>query len=247
MKYITNSYQCDGFGSQYLGILLSMLYAFNNNCEFVYNPICQIEHNYDNDPAYIEKIEQLINIKPNYKNYDKNSPNKDVDIFGPAITYPTFFNNVDYNLNSECIKHIKKLFWQNKNKDTYFNNNSFNVSIHIRRHNKHDNRIHGTDTPNSYYINVINHIIKNNIDKTLIFHIYSQDDINNFKEFSNIDNIKCNFHLDQDITNTFIGLVAADILVMSQSAFSYVAALLTDGIVYYLPFDSKPSSKWIII
>ena len=54
------------------------------------------------------------------------------------------------------------------------------------------------------------------------------------------------FHLNEDICETFTGLVASDILVTSASSLSYIAAFLTEGIVYYQPFWHPPASKWII-
>jgi hypothetical protein len=46
--------------------------------------------------------------------------------------------------------------------------------------------------------------------------------------------------------DAFNGLVFADALVTSASSFSYVAAMLTDGVVYYKHFWHKPSMKWIV-
>ena len=34
---------------------------------------------------------------------------------------------------------------------------------------------------------------------------------------------------------------------MSASSFSYIAAILTDAEVYYLPFWHKPKKEWIIL
>jgi hypothetical protein len=53
------------------------------------------------------------------------------------------------------------------------------------------------------------------------------------------------FHLNENMFDTFTGLVAADILVTSRSSFSYTAAILSDGIIYYQPFWHPPGEKWI--
>ena len=84
----------------------------------------------------------------------------------------------------------------------------------------------------------------NNVNKDLCFHIYSQGNIENFNCYKNDDVI---LHIDEDVTTTFIGLVGSDILVMSASSFSYIAAILTDAEVYYLPFWHKPKKEWIIL
>ena len=126
-----------------------------------------------------------------------------------------------------------------------FNNNKTNIAVHIRRENIHDKGRAGEriTTPNKYYLNVMNNIRnKYNDKKELLFHIYSQGDINNFKILDNNDVI---FHLNEDIGKTFTGLVSADILVISPSSFSYTAALISDGEIYYKKFLHKPKSNWI--
>jgi hypothetical protein len=80
-------------------------------------------------------------------------------------------------------------------------------------------------------------------DKSLQFHIYSQGKKENF---TNLENTDVEFHLNEELTNTFIGLVAADILILSPSSFSYVAGLLSDGIVYYKEFWHNKKRDWII-
>ena len=78
----------------------------------------------------------------------------------------------------------------------------------------------------------------------MLFHIYSQGDIDNFSLYMN-ENVE--LHINEDIKKTFIGLVYADILVMSPSSFSYAAALLNNGIIIYKPYHAKPKKEWIII
>ena len=67
--------------------------------------------------------------------------------------------------------------------------------------------------------------------------------MNNFAILQKEDVI---FHLDEDICKTFTELVAADILLTSPSSLSYVAALISDGEIYYKQFWHKPRSNWII-
>ena len=67
--------------------------------------------------------------------------------------------------------------------------------------------------------------------------------MNNFAILQKDDVI---FHLDEDICKTFIELVGADILVTSPSSLSYVAALISDGEIYFKQFWHKPKSDWII-
>ena len=243
-KYLLLPDKGDGFGSQYQAFIWGILYAGNNNYIYVYRNVNNIEHNYNKDENFIDKIEKLINLKNNYineKDLDSESSNVFID---QHTVYQDVENNLDFYLESEDLIKIKKCFWENKDKDV-FKNNKINVAIHIRRPNPHDNRILGTDTPDEYYLKVIN-LIKTEYDnEKLCFHIYSQGSIENFKKFMELENII--FHLDSDLIETFVELVGADILVTSASSFSYSAAWISDNIIYYLPFWHKPSQKWKIM
>ena len=75
-----------------------------------------------------------------------------------------------------------------------------------------------------------------------MFHIYSQGELECFNNYKNDDTI---LHINEDICNTFMGLVAADVLVTSRSSLSYTAALLSYGEIYYKHFWHPPSKEWI--
>ena len=75
-----------------------------------------------------------------------------------------------------------------------------------------------------------------------MFHIYSQGNEESFNNYKNDDTI---LHINEDVCKTFLGLVAANILVTSSSSFSYCAALLSDGEIYYKQFWHTPRKDWI--
>ena len=244
-KFYTSFQSLDGFGSQYQKVIQTYIYCKNNNLNFVYNPFKNIEHNYNNDSEYNNKLEELINLKNNIYNLELNMNVEYLD-YGTVIM-PYFESNIDEFCKSEHMNFIKHCFWRNKDKN-FFNNNKINIAVHIRRENSDDKGCadERITTPNSYYLNIMNIIRKkyNNSDKNLLFHIYSQGDISNFKELENNDVM---FYLDYDIVKSFIGMVASDVLVISPSSFSYVAALISDGEIYYKNFWHKPRKEWIII
>tara|TARA_Y100000996_G_scaffold116981_1_gene87062 strand:- start:6464 stop:7210 length:747 start_codon:yes stop_codon:yes gene_type:complete len=229
----------DGFGSQYQKIIQTMIYCTHHNLNFVYRPIKNMEHNYDNDIKYIDNIEKLMNIKNNIEN-DTNNKAEEID-YG-TVVMKWFEENIDVACSSEDLSLIKSYFWQNKERNI-FKNDKINVAVHVRRPNQCDNRIQGANTPDSYYLNIIKIIREKYKDKNLLFHIYSQGKLEDFKVYENID---VTLHINEDICKTFIGMVAADILVTSISSFSYIAALLSDGEVYYNNFWHKPRKNWIV-
>ena len=68
---VTNFAIDDGFGAQYRLAIAALFYAEYNELEFVYTPFEKMQHNYDNDPLYLEKKENLINFIGNFEvDYD---------------------------------------------------------------------------------------------------------------------------------------------------------------------------------
>jgi hypothetical protein len=231
----------DGFGAQFQGIIYTIIFAYFNDYEYVNRPIEFVDHNYDNNYNFMETIHNCMNIQDNYLNISQ--VNSFIEIPREYI-YNVVDTNIDrYMSYNPAINKIKYCFWKNKNKNVY-KNDIFNVAVHIRRPNCCDDGSERGDTEDIYYINTINHIREKYKSKKILFHIYSQGDINNFDCYKNDDVI---FHINQEVTSTFIELVGANVLITSKSSFSYTAALLSDGEVYYLPFWHPPKKEWIIL
>lgn len=244
--YFTVASRGDGFGAQFQGIIYNIMYIETNNKKFAYNPIKSMQHNYDNDTNFLDKVEKFMNLKNNYINV-ASVPPRDLTYYGPTECYGAVESNFESCIQSESFKKIKRLFWVGKK--SVYNNGKINIAIHIRRSNAVDVHIHDAGirySPNAYYLNAIR-IIRtkyiNDRDK-LLFHIYSQGDLTDFDCYKSDDTV---LHIDENLFDTFMGLVSANILVMSMSSFSYVSALLSDGEIYYKPFWHPPMKHWIVI
>lgn len=242
--YITNHPMSDGFGSQFQHIICCILIAYKMGHTFVYNPVTIMEHNYDNDPGFLEKIENLMNIKPYFMNiHDESVRNKNIEYWDMSAKY-ALDENVDAFTTDEFLERIKIMFWANKSRDV-FKTEKINVAIHIRRPNNHDKDVEEVRyTADMFYINAMNRIRTEYAGKDLQFHIYSQGDITQFDMYKAEDVV---FHIDQDLCSTFIELVASDVLVTAFSSLSYIAGYLTDGVVYYQNFWHPPRSKWVLL
>lgn len=241
--FYTVSERSDGFGAQFQTIIYCILLAENTGNTYIHNKIKSMEHNYDNDPEYLFKVELLMNITGNYNSIGEWNPMYKIMSFTPQNLIYNFEKNMTFLMRSESLVKLKSNFWKNK-KINFFNNDAINIALHIRRPNPHDNREDGTNTHLKYYFDIIERIKKTRVDdKQFIFHIYSQNDIS---EYDGFDKEGLCFHLNENMFDTFIGLVAADILVTSRSSFSYVAAILSDGIIYYQPFWHPPGENWIV-
>jgi hypothetical protein len=238
--FYTHETRTDGFGAQYQGIITTILYCKEHNLNYIYSPLQYVEHNYENDTNYKYKLENLMNLKDNIKTDCLTSPRE--LLFGNIRQM--FESNIDHYCNSDAMKLIKDCFWLNKERD-HFQNNKINIAVQIRRENSHDNRNAGdrASTPNTYYKKIMNKIRDEYTDTEILFHIYSQGQAESFHELVGGDT---QFHLNEEITSTFIGMVAADILILSPSSFSYVAGLLSDGKVYYKNFWHHKKKEWVL-
>jgi hypothetical protein len=241
--FLTNDLRWDGFGAQYQSIIWSILFAECNNDTFLYSDIERMLNHEEDEKSFIEKAVSLMNLKGKYTN---------VTDVGPQVIYalkwPYFYKQVEKNMefyhSSSSFKKIQDLYFSNK--QTPFDDKHLHVAVHIRRPVSIDVRINGADTPNDYYFKCMNGI-RNDFsqsEKPLQFHIYSQgkeSDFDVFKEFNPV------FHLDETTFPSFIGMTFADILVTSASSYSYTAALLSKGMVLYLPFWHPPRAHWKIL
>lgn len=237
--YYTTIFQDDGFGAQYQKIIDTFIYCKLNNLNFLYTPFTNIAHNYNNNNNFTINMEHFINLKNNIPN-SHNKQVKKIDYGGIVMKFIN--NNIDLCYKSPHLEFIKKCFWENKDKNV-FKNNKINIAVHVRRPNSQDNRKEGTDTPDKYYLNIINIIRNKYQNRELLFHIYSQGESKNFEIFKAPDTI---LHLNEELPVTFIGMVGADILVTSASSLSYVAALLSNGVIYYKKFWHNPRKEWFI-
>ena len=213
------------------------MYCKMNNFEFYYQPFSKMEHNYDNDKYFIKNKEHFINFLNTFKLSDSNTY---------ELNTKVCYNFIEKNISTDDFKKnlnfVKKIFY--KNKINPYNNNYFNIAIHIRRYNKCDNRMDGTNIENKYYLNIINFLLKKYYNKDIKIHIFSQGNIDLFKDF---DSDKTIFHLNETIEETFLSFCFANILVTSASSFSYTAALLNNNEKYYKKFWHPPLKSWNII
>jgi len=75
-------------------------------------------------------------------------------------------------------------------------------------------------------------------------HLYSEGEPAQFEIFRARANAI--LHLSEDVFDSIDAMIDADVLVMAKSSFSYVAALLSDAIKIYSPFQHPPLRDWIV-
>jgi len=248
IKVVTNPNKTqDGFGENFKMLILSVMYAELNDCKFVYSPFKDLEHNYHEDPDYIEKKEKLINFTRNFEHVS-DEPHHILETF-ELLRF--FHLNVEQCAKSKSLQIIRLLFRAGKPNPFADSSSYINIAIHIRRMNNHDyhrtggNRqsvLPGMDAPNELYMGLIQQLYS--LHPNARFHIYSQGHMAEFRMFDNEYTV---LHLNEPIEDTFTQMVFADILITAPSALSYVAAFLSLNTIYYIEFCNLPLPGWNIV
>jgi hypothetical protein len=248
----------DGFGENFKTLIMTLTYAEFNNYKFVYSPLINLSHNYDNNPEFDKKKEEMINLSSCFEYSIQNS-----HIISKMDLIHFFDNNLNFFMNSETRKLIKKQF-KEKNVNPYLEGsykNKFNIAVHIRRPNNLDRRFFSSkanetnkniglarlDVPIDFYVSVIKQLLK--AFPNSIIHIYSQlfHNQSEFDTYSSIEKERIVLHIDEELNSTFASMVYADILLMSPSTLSYTAGILSDNIIYYISYCSPPLEGWNIV
>ena len=248
MSVFTSKLRTDGFGAQFQNIIFDILYAHNNahnntTNTYVFLESISFAHNYNNDPSFNQTLIDYMNLKP-YFRIPSNINYANIPYYNTDVTYRYCETNLTTLLNSNTFKHIQCIFFENKT--TPFNTAFYNVAVHVRRQNQHDDRIDGTNTSDEYYLTIIRFIRRqNNQPKPLKFHIYSQGSPSDFSIYT-ADAPDTELHINDTVLETFSGLAFADCLIASRSSFSYTAAILSKGVIFYKRFWHKPANHWVI-
>jgi hypothetical protein len=207
----------DGFGAQFQRFIWTCIYA--EECEesiFIYRTPIKISHNYNDDPEFIPKMEELMNMKPHYMNYsDVVAQNAEHERAGRGeeivdILTPHFYDvfnyierHIDTCMKGKSMARIKEQYWRNKDRPRERERvyhiqaaaagvYTHHLAAHIRRPNCDDTRPNGGEEyTNEYYIRSILTIretyLKDNANTRIQFHIYSQGREEKFADFTKHD------------------------------------------------------------
>lgn len=234
----------EGFGEQYKLIIYYMFFAELNHMRFVYTPFKEIAHNYDNDEQFVQKLEKFINLKDKLENRDLLG-NSLENVFITTILHAIDQNRLAFE-QSNTLKIIKQAFYTDKINP--FTSGKKHIAIHIRRKNAFDHYSHsGLFVPDSIYMEIILKLHELNTDSCQ-FHIFSQGQEDSFNHYkTSLPQIDIVLHINEPLESTFLYLVYADVLVVSPSALSYTAGLISNQTIFYIRHCNPPLPSWSII
>lgn len=228
----------DGFGAHLLERMSAIAFAAHYKKTYVHQPFCKLAHNYENNPDFHNEMELFANIGKGFPTMEGlDSKN----VFS-AKGYSLYVNKkIDSFYNKDVLALFKINYYSTpKNEIPYFDKGRVNVAVHIRRGDVLDMNLQGMLNSDEHYLAAMKKIRK--LYPSAKFFIYSEGKEEQFARFKLND---VELHLNEDIKDTFHALVTADILVTSKSTFSYTAALLSDGVIFYTPYGNPKLSHWI--
>ena len=125
-------------------------------------------------------------------------------------------------------------------------NDTFTVALHMRRGTiRPDNRKFARNyTGDAVFMNTLGRVIElvsTRVSRPRI-QLFSQGSEEQFADFAQYG---CELHIDEPALDTHAQLVAADVLILSKSAFSYTAGLLHEGLTLYDPHKYGPLPSWV--
>ena len=261
----------EGVGAQYQRIVGMLGIAKKHDLKFIHKKIT-VGHNYDNDPQWNEKWDEIFNIKSiksiveiddentrtnkqivNLGHHasidDINMIKKNQDnIYSLIVPYDIIFpaSKIYYDI----IKNDIRDAYNNKSQTFLFDKDKKNIAIHIRVINECDDKdeyVNYENLTGRFDISLEKYLMLickfKNIYPNHNIHIFSQKNIFlKYKDLEKIDNIK--FHLDIDSITTVHHFCNADILVIAGSTFSHLAAIYNINKVIHLKHDPRNLDTW---
>jgi len=179
---------------------------------------------------------------------------------GQKIIFSVYLDQ-SYRNQYEEIEYIKSRFESAESREgdkLIYDKNQINIAVHIRRGDIVSGQTTGQQTLTKrwldmdYYENVVSRLtekIKNKYpEKSYRIYLFSEGNADEYRSFEKYGDVTYCF--DMSAMDSFLHMVRADYLVLSKSSFSYVPALLSDG-VRICPdgfWHGYPDdSKWIVV
>jgi hypothetical protein len=269
---ITCKERTDGAGAQAHTMMSAINFARAYGHTYVHTPFVEIDHADRPMGEWVEAWEKLFNLGENEERFEPESPGVlNYSTFHPRLYHAVY--NVIQKIGARTVpsrdepesneRHFQPFFFYSDShpdsyssvmpelRNKYYANESpvrnevTTVAVHLRRGDvtpDHPQRFTQVDT-----VYETTRLVKSILDDCQEAHaisVYTQGKRSDFAEFQKIG---ADLYVSVDAVWTMQQMVEADVLIMSKSSFSYVAALVSDGIKLYEPFWHSPLEHWIAL
>lgn len=247
----------DGIGAIAQGQLHTYAFSVINDINFIFDGYKNIAH-YQHNNFETQQFDQMWNKFFNFPNKsvsDVHLQNIELNVLDSKYacslknqngnfllhtqswkTNSYINDNIKFVEKTNAIRSLKPNLFLDKNQK-YFDNEKFNIAIHIRSANPVDTLSHEVHRENllktstneyfTYYLNLLNNI-KNYLPFDTKIHIYSQGNENQFEQLTKL-NYDVILHLDESPNISLYHMIYSDLFIAANSSFSYITTLLRDN------------------
>lgn len=243
IRYVTcDGFKSEGVGSQVLMTMNSIAFARASGLKYLHTPLKKTDHADRPMQEWITAWEDLFNLGD-----EELMAGQERNVVNFAWNYldlaQCFRVDLDHGL-LDIIPELRRKYYKNKLPRT---NHSVVIGIHLRRPTPLEKwgEEHWLWTPADAVLRVAStaRSIIEVLDKVCTIRVFSQgDDV----EFTPFRHIGAELHLNADAVWTMQELIESDVMILAKgSSFSYVAAIICDGIKLYQPGADCPLGDWV--
>jgi hypothetical protein len=230
-----------GAGSQAWMIMWAIAFARASGMKYCHTPFTFIDHADRPMKEWVSAWESHFNLGLG-EEFAEPSDKKIVDYHSIAFAQGKQVHCKEIDKSFEdLLPEFRRRYYHNK---CARKNDTLVVALHIRR---------GDATVEHPYLWQRNEGVVSTVELVVKalkrcgfafkLQVYSEGSIDDFSFLSEWD---AEFFLDQDAIWTMQELIEADVLIAGRGMFSYVSALLSDGVVLFEPW-LRPLPGWIVV
>ncbi|MGQ0457387.1 MAG: hypothetical protein ACT4OU_10030 [Hyphomicrobium sp.] len=246
----------DGAGAQILAKMSAICFARAYGLTYAHVPFRTMAHAEAPMPEWLDAWEKVVNLgHGEVQADDVELPRVGIEDFAldkslrrkPCVVVSRHFN-LFTDLNPGAYLSVAPLLRAKYqlNRSARPSTGQLKVAVHVRRGDvdRKDRRTGHRFAKMPSIVNTVRQVqialAKDGVSNQITVFSQGED-----RDFSELSDHGCQLRLNSPALEAFEDLVAADILVMGKSAFSYAAAILSTGVKFYDRFDRPPLPGWI--
>mgnify|MGYP002085246882 FL=1 len=248
---ITCAGKTDGGGAQVHAVLSVQAFCKAFGIPYVHTPFRLMEH--ASSLAEVRRWEDSFNLGNGYRRAEDE---------GLAIVPAADFARTRLRWGERCVVAIehchgftdryphaltlvrdefRRAF--NFEPESSARNDAFSIAVHVRRGDVTAQDFPGRYTTTELIFKRVDRLLKlRKSDRPVAVTLYSEGPASQFEPLRQLG---CEIACDGDPIDTLRQMARADIIVTAKSSFSYVAGLLTHGLVIYEPFWHPKQPSWV--
>jgi hypothetical protein len=247
----------DGAGAQALAVVSTLLWAEATGCRYLHTPFAQMAHRVDaTREEWAARWERFLNLGHGERRVQRSAriiPARDLLTRPETLAKPRtvvaapYFHWREFQAPGtlERLRPLLRRKYSSGSKSGVRIHRgapgSLMMAIHVRRGDITEDR-RDFYTHNDLVMNTIEGVraVARDLGRTLHLNLFSEGPEEMFAPFAAAG---CTLHLDRDPFEAFHNMVSADILVQAKSSFSYLAGMISTGIVLHERYATNAAGE----